>query len=189
MSVGVLETATELNGGDGVADETIWVDSAGKPWRLNSYAGQYERLTDSGWRAGTPFGPLRKARSIPAPSAPPITSTSVVATADDNTYFIKGDKGEPGATGDKGEQGEQGEKGDPFAGGFPVYAETLVGTRNSVNTTFTTAHAYAPNTVALFYNGLREQPGVGFIESGSQEITITTAPDSLDVVVVDYLMA
>lgn len=172
-----------------MADDTIWVDSVDQPWRLNRHNNRYEYLADDGWHSGTPTGSLRKVPSTPVPVPPDDSDIGVVvAQADPNTYFIQGERGLKGDQGEQGEQGPKGDRGEP-GNGVTITDEALTGVRDGNNTIFTTAHAYVANTVAVYYNGLREHRGVGFIESAPSQITITSAPGSLDTIVVDYLMA
>lgn len=190
MSVDVLDDTAGLLGGEVMADSTIWVDRSGQPWRRSS--GHYERLTELGWVIDSPRSPLRKSTSVPAPDEPgPEGPPVVIGQADDNTYFVKGEKGDRGVKGDKGDPGEQGEQGLPGEGTIPtvVYGEIPAGVVDGVNTIFVTAHAYIADTAVVFRNGLREVRGIGYIESGLNEITITTAPDTEDDVIVDYVMA
>ncbi len=69
------------------------------------------------------------------------------------------------------------------------YSEALSGTQNGTNEVFTTAHNYISGTTVVWRNGLREVLGVGYTESGTGQITFTTAPLTSDVIRIDYVAA
>jgi hypothetical protein len=83
--------------------------------------------------------------------------------------------------------GARGQQGLPGTG-VPILGETPAGVQDDVNLVFTTAAAYQANTTAVFVNGLREQRDVSYVETDSTTITFTTAPSSVDVIAVDYII-
>lgn len=187
MSVDVVDDVTTAIGGDQMA-ESLWVDGFGNLWRRNGSTNLYETLSNSRWVPGIPRGSLRQVQTVPSPVPPgPGTVTKTISN-DPNIYFVPGPRGIPGI---QGAPGIQGIPGPPGTGVTltSVYGEALIGIVNGVNTIFTTVAPYIANSVSLFRNGLREQRTIGFIESGPAQITITTPPDTLDAITVDYLMA
>jgi hypothetical protein len=73
----------------------------------------------------------------------------------------------------------------PPGAGVPVVGEPLAGTKDGVNTVFTTASAFRAATTAFYLNGLRE---FHYTETGASEITLEDAPDSDDTLRVDYVI-
>lgn len=65
----------------------------------------------------------------------------------------------------------------------------ITGTKNSSNTLFTISANFVSNSTRVFINGVRMQRGVGndYVEVGTNQIQFTTAPDSGDIIVVDYI--
>lgn len=86
-----------------------------------------------------------------------------------------------------GPPGEQGDRG-PAGDGAQVFGEILTGA-DGVTVTFTLANSYAPDTTAVYLNGLREVPGDAYSESGVNTITFDDPPLSTDAIRVDYLIA
>jgi hypothetical protein len=84
--------------------------------------------------------------------------------------------------------GIQGPRGYPGTGAR-IYAELPDGAQDGTNTVFILAHQYQPGSVSVFVNGLREFPGMGYIESGPAQITMSYPPLSDDTISVDYLIA
>lgn len=73
------------------------------------------------------------------------------------------------------------------ATGNLVIGEVPGGARNGSNTTFTTAQNFVTASTSVFLNGMREQVGVDYTESGNDEIIFASAPMSTDLVLIDYL--
>lgn len=195
MSLDLLDespTSTRFSDGGGgvMAGQTIWVDTDDNPWRHNALTNRYERLDASGtWVIDSPTTSLRRVRQTPSPTPPvPGDGHVVIGVADQHTFFIKGDKGDRGEKGDKGDRGDQGIPGDSTLVS-QVIDEVPMGVKDGFNAAFNTQHSFEANSVILYCNGLRERHGVGFLETGPNEITITSPPDALDTIVVDYLMA
>lgn len=82
--------------------------------------------------------------------------------------------------------GAQGIQGPPGTNS-PIAGDTLTGVQNGSNEVYTTSHAFVASSTAVYRNGLREELGVGYTESGSAQITFTTPPLSSDVITIDYL--
>lgn len=85
--------------------------------------------------------------------------------------------------------------------GTRTYNEVLTGTVNSINTVFTTAVDFTPGSQAVYFNGVRQVPGVGNdytisesggIGTGYDTITFMVAPRARagakldDIVTIDY---
>jgi hypothetical protein len=87
----------------------------------------------------------------------------------------------PGSQGPQGIQGIQGLPGD----GVPVVGEQPTGTKDGVNTVFTTASVFRAGTTAVYLNGLRE---FYYAETGASEITLEDAPESSDSLRIDYVI-
>lgn len=84
----------------------------------------------------------------------------------------------PGPVGEAGPPGE----------GFQVFGEVLTGTRDGVNTTFTTALDYRAGSTAVFRNGLREQVGPCYVESPPRTVTFDEPPMATDDLSIDYIV-
>jgi hypothetical protein len=69
---------------------------------------------------------------------------------------------------------------------YIVPNETPTGAVDSSNTVFTTANVYSSGSLRVYLNGLRQQFTVDYTETTSTTFTFTTAPDTGDVVTVDY---
>jgi hypothetical protein len=70
-----------------------------------------------------------------------------------------------------------------------VDGETPSGVIDGVNVNFTTAHQYKPTTTHLYLNGIRLKEGVGFDyveQADHQTLTLSSAPQPGDVLLVDY---
>lgn len=87
----------------------------------------------------------------------------------------------PGSQGPQGIPGPQGLPGD----GVPIVGEALTGSKNGVNTVFTTASAFRANTTAVYLNGLRE---FHYAETGASQITLEDPPLSGDTLRIDYVV-
>lgn len=69
--------------------------------------------------------------------------------------------------------------------------EQLTGTINGINKIFTTQNNYQSGKTRVFINGLKQQLGVGYTESGPKEITFSDAPSNNgfnDVLIINYIM-
>lgn len=60
--------------------------------------------------------------------------------------------------------------------GTPVRNETLSGTVDGVNTVFTTSFNFISGSTAIYHNGMRQQLGDDYTETGPNEITFSYAP-------------
>ena len=71
------------------------------------------------------------------------------------------------------------------------YDANITGTRNSVNKIFTLSQSFISGTTRVFVNGIRYTPGSSYdyVETGTNQITFTNAPDSGDLITVDYIKA
>lgn len=67
--------------------------------------------------------------------------------------------------------------------------EVLAGTKDGVNTAFTTFYDYKASTPKIYLNGVRQREGFGFdyIEAGGNDMTFATAPLISDTIIVDYI--
>ena len=65
----------------------------------------------------------------------------------------------------------------------------ITGSRNSSNTLFTISSNFVSNSTRVFVNGIRMQRGAtnDYTEVGTNQIQFVVAPDSGDVIVVDYI--
>lgn len=104
---------------------------------------------------------------VSAPTASPI-ATSIAAP-----FTVVTLDGPPGPRGLPGE-------------GVAVLGETPAGTKDGTNLVFTLANNFQAGTVAMYRNGIRGQPGYDFNETLPNQITITTAPNVDDAIIVDY---
>ena len=71
------------------------------------------------------------------------------------------------------------------------YDPSITGSRNSVNKIFTLSQNFVAGSTRVFVNGIRYTRGSSYdyVESASNQITFTNAPDSGDLIVVDYVKA
>src|SRR4051812_24017041 len=83
-----------------------------------------------------------------------------------------------------GPRGPTGPAGD----NAPMFNEVPAGTKDGVNTVFTTANAYVGGTTAVYLNGLREFVGEGYIESAPNTIVLSDPPSTIDKLTVDYIV-
>jgi hypothetical protein len=69
------------------------------------------------------------------------------------------------------------------------YDSSVIGSRNSVNKLFTVTSNFVPGSTRVFVNGLRYSNGGGYdyVETGLSQITFTNAPDSGDLIIIEYL--
>lgn len=70
-----------------------------------------------------------------------------------------------------------------------VFNEVPSGTVDGSNTVFTTASNYLSGTTALYLNGLRQTLNSSYSETGSDEITFSSAPQVSDEIIIDYIVA
>lgn len=80
--------------------------------------------------------------------------------------------------------------GSIIATGFQIdYDSAVIGTRNSVNKIFTVSSNFVTGSTRVFVNGLRYSNGASYdyVESAANEITFTNAPDSGDLIIVEYV--
>lgn len=116
---------------------------------------------------------------IPSSSAVPGPRGSMGAT---------GAPGATGATGPAGPAGPQGPAGEPGSSAAFVDGEVPAGSINGINLVFTTSSPYVSGSTHLYLNGLRQRIGGSFdyTESGSDTITMVSAPQVGDSILIDY---
>jgi hypothetical protein len=73
----------------------------------------------------------------------------------------------------------------PAGTGTQVFGETPGGTKDGVNTVFTTVSAFQAGSTAIYLNGLRE---FHYTETGASEITLEDPPHFDDTLRVDYVI-
>lgn len=66
---------------------------------------------------------------------------------------------------------------------------SITGLRNSSNKIFTLSANFVSNSTRVFVNGVRMQAGASndYVETGTNQITFTSAPDAGDIIIVDYI--
>jgi hypothetical protein len=71
------------------------------------------------------------------------------------------------------------------------YDYSITGLRNSSNKIFTLSQNFVSGTTRVFVNGIRYTLGgsYDYTETGTNQITFTNAPDSGDLITIDYLKA
>ena len=69
------------------------------------------------------------------------------------------------------------------------YDYDIIGVRDSVNLVFTTAFIFEAGTTKVYKNGLRLTRGVGYdyVESATNQITFSIAPDNGDLLIIEYI--
>lgn len=69
------------------------------------------------------------------------------------------------------------------------YDYNIIGAKDSVNLVFTTAFIFEAGTTKVYKNGLRLTRGVGYdyVESGTNQITFSSAPDNGDLLIIEYI--
>lgn len=69
------------------------------------------------------------------------------------------------------------------------YDSDISGLRNSSNKVYTLTNPYRSGTTKVYVNGVRYSPGADndYTESAANQITFTNAPDSGDLILVDYI--
>jgi hypothetical protein len=72
---------------------------------------------------------------------------------------------------------------------YTDYDVTVVGLRNSVNKVFTTSFSFVSGSTKVYVNGIRYTPGASYDyqETGANQITFTNAPDSGDLLIIEYI--
>lgn len=83
--------------------------------------------------------------------------------------------------------GGEGPRG-PAGNNAPVFNETPAGDQDGINTVFTTANVFQVGSTRVHRNGLREELGTCYTESGPGEITFDEPPLSTDYITLDYLI-
>lgn len=75
------------------------------------------------------------------------------------------------------------------SGAWTDYDYNIIGNKDSVNTIFTTSNNFIAGTTKVYRNGLRMTRGVGYdyTETGTNQITFLQAPDSGDLLIIDYI--
>jgi len=69
--------------------------------------------------------------------------------------------------------------------------ETLIGTIDGVNKVFTTQNNFQSGKTRVYINGLKQKLGVGYTETGSNQITFSEAPSNNgfnDELIINYIM-
>jgi hypothetical protein len=69
------------------------------------------------------------------------------------------------------------------------YDSAITGLRNSTNKVYTLTNSYQTGTTKVYVNGVRYSPGGSndYTESAANQITFTNAPDSGDLILIDYI--
>lgn len=69
------------------------------------------------------------------------------------------------------------------------YDFDITGSRNSSNKIFTLSSNFLSGSTRVYVNGIRYTPGASYdyTETGTNQITFTNAPDSGDLITVDYI--
>jgi len=69
------------------------------------------------------------------------------------------------------------------------YDYDITGTKNGTNKVFTLSSTFVSGTTRVFVNGIRYTRGAGYdyVETGTNQITFTNAPDAGDLITVDYI--
>ena len=71
--------------------------------------------------------------------------------------------------------------------GSMVSNEVPGGAKDGDNIVFTTANPFETGSTRLYINGLRQQLGAHYYESGNQQINIPDSVQSSDILIVDYI--
>jgi hypothetical protein len=82
--------------------------------------------------------------------------------------------------------------GSIISDGFQIdYDSNVSGLRNSSNKVFTVSVNFVSGSTRVFVNGLRYTNGASYdyTETGTNQITFTNAPDSGDLIIVEYIKA
>jgi hypothetical protein len=69
------------------------------------------------------------------------------------------------------------------------YDDAITGLRNSINTAYTTSQNFVSGSTRVFVNGVRQSRGgsYDYTETAANQITFNYAPDSGDLIVIDYI--
>lgn len=97
---------------------------------------------------------------------------------------VQGPVGQRGPIGPEGPEGQPG----PPGGATQILAAALQGIRDGANTNFVTPDLYRAGTTAVYRNGLRELPDIGYTEQPPDTVVLSVPPTPDDEIVVDYLM-
>lgn len=102
-----------------------------------------------------------------------IIATSFITNGGSSSQFVKGD-----GTLDS----------NTYLTSVPAhtYNEVPSGAIDSANTIYTTAYNFTSNSTQVYLNKLRQELGVDYTETGANQITFTTAPDTGDSLIIDY---
>lgn len=71
--------------------------------------------------------------------------------------------------------------------GTLIYGEVPAGTVDGSNKVFTTANTYRPNLLSVFLNGVRQRRTNDYSETTTSSFTFVSAPQSGDILSVDYM--
>lgn len=71
--------------------------------------------------------------------------------------------------------------------GLLVSNEVPAGLKNGVNMIFTTMNPFVAGSTHLYINGLKQQLGVHYYESGVQQLNIPDSVQSSDILTLDYI--
>jgi hypothetical protein len=118
-----------------------------------------------------------------------VTASNVMFSLDDlirNVALVS----QGGAAG-SGSTGATSGGGGGTGGGGSTFTqapnEVPAGTLNGSNTIFTTLHSYVSGSTRLFINGVRQELSINYTESSPATLTLGTAPQPGDELVVDYV--
>jgi hypothetical protein len=69
------------------------------------------------------------------------------------------------------------------------YDYNIIGVKDGINNIFVTTNNFVAGSTKIYRNGLRMTRGVGYDynETGANQITFTQAPDSGDLLIIDYI--
>lgn len=69
------------------------------------------------------------------------------------------------------------------------YDTDITGARNSSNKVYTLTNNFQAGSTKVYVNGIRYSPGINndYVETAPNQITFTNAPDSGDLILVDYI--
>jgi hypothetical protein len=71
--------------------------------------------------------------------------------------------------------------------GTLIYGEVPTGTIDGANKNFTTANTYRPNLLSVFLNGVRQRRANDYSETSNNSFSFVVAPQSGDILSVDYM--
>jgi len=88
--------------------------------------------------------------------------------------------------------GPQGPPGPPggtvVAGTQYIMGEAPTGALNGINKIFTAANAFAPNSLEVFLNGLRQRRVDDYTEISSTQFQFVAVPRATDTISIDYIL-